>query len=76
MVDKITNDIKKSRLRWFGHVMWMREERIHKKMLYIKMEGKEPRGRPRTKSIDQIRKDIEMKRGKLRRNTRKQEVGK
>jgi hypothetical protein len=34
------NDIQKSRLRWFGHVMQMGEERIHKKMLNTKIEGK------------------------------------
>jgi hypothetical protein len=37
------------------------------------MEGKRPRGIPRTRWIDQIRKDIEMGLG---RNTRKQEMGK
>ena len=38
-VDEIKNDIKKSRLSWFGHVIWMREGRIPEKMLYTKMEG-------------------------------------
>ena len=38
----------------------MREERIFKKMLHIKME--ETQGRiPRSRWIDQIRKDIEMR---------------
>jgi hypothetical protein len=32
----------------------MGEERIPKKMLHTKMEGKWPRGRPRTRCIDQI----------------------
>ena len=39
-MDEIKNDIQNSRLRWFGHVMQMREERIPKKMLHTKMEGK------------------------------------
>jgi hypothetical protein len=39
----------------------MREERIPKKMLHMKLEGK--RLRPQAKWIDQIRKDIK-KRGK------------
>ena len=34
-MDEIKNDIQKRRLRWFGHVMWMGEERIPKKMPYI-----------------------------------------
>jgi hypothetical protein len=36
-VDEIKNDIQKSRFRWFGHMMWMREERMPKKMLHTKM---------------------------------------
>ena len=51
----------KSRLKWFGHVMQMREERLPKKMLQIKMEGKWPRGRSKTRWIDQIRKNIKMR---------------
>jgi hypothetical protein len=31
------------RLRLFGNVMWMREEKITKKMIHTKMEGKLPR---------------------------------
>ena len=50
-----------SRLRWFGHILQMREERIPKKMLHIKIEGKQPRRKHRTRWIDQIRKDIEMR---------------
>ena len=41
--------------------MRMREERIPKKMLHTKMEEKQPRGRPRTRWLDQIRKDIELR---------------
>ena len=52
---KFKNDIQNSRLRWFGHVMWMREARIYKKMLNTKIEGKRLRERPRTRHIDQIR---------------------
>ena len=35
------NYIQKIRLRCFRHVMQMREERIPKKMLHIKMEGRD-----------------------------------
>ena len=41
--------------------MWMEEERIPQKMLHTKMERKQPRGKPKTRWIDQIRKDIEMR---------------
>ena len=59
-VYEIKNDFQWSRLRWLGHVMQITEERMHKIMLHAKMEGKWPRGRPRTKWIDKVRKDIEM----------------
>jgi hypothetical protein len=39
-VDEIKNVIQESSLRWFGHVIWMGEERILKKMLQSEMEGK------------------------------------
>ena len=39
-VDKIKNGIQKSKLKWFGPVIQMAEERIPKKMLHTKMEGK------------------------------------
>jgi hypothetical protein len=48
----------------FGHKMRVTEERIPKKMLHTKMKGKQPRERPRSRWIDQIRKDIEIRRGK------------
>ena len=54
--------------------MWMEEERIPKKKLHTKMEEKWPGGRTRTRWLDQIRKNIEM-RGKMGRNTRKKEMG-
>ena len=43
--------------------MQMREERILKKMLHRKIV-RLPTGRPRSRGIDQIRKDIEMRLGK------------
>ena len=54
--------------------MWMTEEGIPKKMLHTKMEGKQPRGSPWTRWIDQIRKEYRNE-GKIVQNTRKLEVG-
>ena len=41
--------------------MQIKEERITKKILHTKMEGKRPRERSRSRGIDHIRKDIEMR---------------
>ena len=62
-MDRIKNLIQKSRSSCLEHGMKMRKERISKKMLHTKMVGKCPRGRPRTRWIDQNRKDIEMRGG-------------
>jgi hypothetical protein len=37
-MDEIKNDIQKSRLRWFGHVIQITEERISRKILYTKLK--------------------------------------
>ena len=65
----------KKLIKWFGHVMQMGEDKIPKKILHTKLEGKRPRGNPKIRWIDQIRKDIEYERRKLGSTTKKQEVG-
>jgi hypothetical protein len=62
-VDDIKNDIERKRLKWCGHVMRMADERIPRRMLEMKLRGRRPRGRPRTRWMDQVMKDVE-KRGK------------
>ena len=51
-MDEIKNKIQKSRLKWSGHLMQMREEKIPKKMLYTKWGGGQSRGRPTIRWID------------------------
>ena len=58
-VDGMKNDIPNSRLRQFGYLMPMRQDRILNKMLH-KIEEKRYGIRARTRWIDQIRKDIEI----------------
>jgi hypothetical protein len=35
-MDEIKNNIQKSKLRWFGHVIQTKEKRIPKKMIHTK----------------------------------------
>jgi hypothetical protein len=62
-VDDIKNDTERNRLKWYGHVMRMADERIPRRTLEMKLRGRRPRGRPRTRWMDQEMRDVE-KRGK------------
>jgi hypothetical protein len=59
----IKHDMERNRLKWYSHVMCMADERIPKKMLEMKLRGRRPRGRPRTRWMDQVKRDME-RRGK------------
>jgi hypothetical protein len=48
----ITETIRLHRLRWFGHVQRMEENRIPKRVLYMNLETRRPRGRPRNRWQD------------------------
>ena len=50
--------VKGQRLRWFGHVMRMKEERVPKKILESGIGGKRRQGRPRTRWKEDVLKDI------------------
>jgi hypothetical protein len=45
------------RLRWFGHLQRMEENRIPKRVLYLNLETTRPRGRPRNRWQDEVRED-------------------
>jgi hypothetical protein len=58
----LTNSI----IRWYGQLLRMNKERIANKVLNIKVNGKRPRGRSRSRSEGQIRKGVTQKEGKTR----------
>ena len=57
------NDIKEKareiRLRWYGHVMRMKDDNEVKKVMYMEVPGKRPVGRPKARWMDRIVKDME-----------------
>ena len=55
-----TETIRLHRLRWFGHVQRMEENRIAKRVLYMNLETTTPRGRPRNRWLDEVREDGRM----------------
>jgi hypothetical protein len=53
----LTERVRLNRLCWFGHVQRMEENRIPKKVLYMKLEMTRLRGGPRNRWQDEVRED-------------------
>jgi hypothetical protein len=53
----IIEKIMLNRLRWFGHVQRMEENRIPKRVLYMNLGTTRLRGRPRNRWQDEVRED-------------------
>jgi len=52
-----TETIRLNRLRWFGHVQRMGENRIPQRVLYMNLGTTRLRGRPRNRWQDEVRED-------------------
>jgi hypothetical protein len=54
----VTETISLNRLRWFGHVQRVEENRIPpQKVLYVNLVTTRLRGRPRNRRQDEVRED-------------------
>ena len=53
----IIETIRLNRLRWFGHVQRMEENRVLKRVLYMNLGTTRLRGRPRNRWQDEVRDD-------------------
>ena len=62
-VTSVGRKLDENVLRWFGHVSRMEAERLPRRMLYAKVPGHRPRGRPRVRWIDGVKSAVE-ERGK------------
>jgi hypothetical protein len=51
----ITETIRLNRLRWFGHVQRMEENRLLKRVLHMNLGTTRLRGRPRNRWQDEVR---------------------
>jgi len=49
--------VRSNRLRWFGHVQRMEENRIPKRVLYMNLGTTRLRGRPRNRRQDEVTED-------------------
>ena len=53
----IIETVRLNRLRWFGHVQRMEENRISKRVFYMNLGTTRLRGRPRNRWQDEVRED-------------------
>ena len=51
--------LRRARMKWFGHVERMGEERQVKRVMRAEISGRRTRGRPRTRWKDVIKRDLE-----------------
>ena len=58
MQPTICDSLRKQRLRWLGHVRRMDDSRTPKKTLFCTMPGSRPKGRPKQRWSDVVRKDL------------------
>ena len=62
----IVDCISTKQLKWYGHVKRMGKERIPRKCLEVRMEGKRSRGRPRTSWMDNINNHVKKRHKTMR----------
>ena len=59
---RLSDRVEQSGLRWYGHVERMNEERLVKRVWEAETKGKRPRGRPRRRWMDGVRKSLDARR--------------
>ena len=59
-VNSVEEAARRSRLRWWGHVQRIDEDRIPKKLLDSGLVGKRGRGRPRRKWVEAVGSDLDV----------------
>lgn len=65
-----------NKIKQYGHVLWMDEDRIRTKVLKIKIRGKHPTGRPRSRWEQQVKGVITQKGGRSLEDTDEEEFWK
>ena len=60
-VTSVEEAARVSRLRWFGHVQRMRDDRLPNRILSAEVPDVRGRGKPRRRFIDSVRSDLEVR---------------
>ena len=57
-VEPITSHLMQKRLRWYGHVGHRHDSHMTRTALDMEVEGARPRGRPKLRYTDTIKRDM------------------
>ena len=57
-VERLGMEMRKGRLRWYGHVMRRGQEYVGRKMIEMELPGKRKKGRPKRRFLDVVKKDM------------------
>ena len=57
-MEPIATVMRRRMVEWFGHVKRRDETENIRAVAYMKMEGKDPRGRPKLRWNDTVRRDL------------------
>ena len=57
-VGGLSQKLKESRLRWYGHVERREDDYVRKRVLRMEVPGRRKRGRPRRRWMDNIKADM------------------
>jgi hypothetical protein len=56
--EDVVKFVKSRRLTWLGHVERMEDEKMSRKLLHGRMEGRRSRGRPRERCLHDLEEDL------------------